>query len=87
MDYWQKVGTEKAMKVVKEAGTEWSYWKHIAHNRKRPGADLARRLVEASRKITPKHRLTLNELLTPREQIKGRVKATAANESVADVAA
>lgn len=73
-EFWDAVGTEKAKLVIEKAGTEWSYWKHIAANRKRPGVDLARRLVQASRELTPGHELTLDELLTPRDSIKRNKK-------------
>lgn len=75
MQFWQDVKTPAAKAVAEAAGTSWNYFKHLAHNRKRPGVDLARRLVEESRKQTPGHELTLNELLVPSEQIKGRKRA------------
>lgn len=94
LEFWRAVGTEKARKAAEAAGTEWSYFKHIAHNRKRPGVDLARRLIVESRKVSAelnrerkkrgeplphkKEVLTLEELLPPNNTIKGREKLVAA---------
>lgn len=63
--WWKSVGTEKARVAVEAAGTNWEYFKHIAAGRKRPGADLARRLVEASGGA-----LTLDGLLFPPHRAK-----------------
>ena len=48
MEFWEQVGSTRAKEVVAEAGTKWSYYKHIAHGRKTPSIRLARRLVAAS---------------------------------------
>lgn len=74
MEYWKAVGTGKARKVIHASGTKWNYFIHITHNRKRPSVDLARRLIASSKEITPGYEMTLEELLVPLEQIKGRVK-------------
>lgn len=63
MSYWKMVGSSEIRRVVEEAGTSYAYWTHIAHKRKRPGPDLARRLVAASGGA-----LTLDELLFPSEE-------------------
>lgn len=61
MEWWKLVGTQKAREAVESAGTSWDYFQHIAHRRKRPGPDLARRLIAAS-----ENKMTLEELLFPR---------------------
>lgn len=60
MTFWKMVGSSEVRRVVEEAGTTYAYFTHIAHKRKRPGPDLARRLVAASGGA-----LTLEELLFP----------------------
>lgn len=64
MGYWRTVGTEKARQMVEQAGTSWAYFVHIAHRRKRPGVDLAHRLIEAS-----DGNLTLADLLFSRSRV------------------
>lgn len=66
MEWWRAVGTQAARDAVEQAGTSWGYFQHIAHRRKRPGPDLARRLIDASGGA-----LTLDELLFPGEQRRG----------------
>lgn len=61
MSYWRTFGTEQSRQMVERAGTSWAYFVHIAHKRKRPGVDLAHRLVGASDGC-----LTLGELLFSR---------------------
>lgn len=63
MTWWKLVGTEQAKAAVLSTGTSWLYFQHIAHKRKRPGPDLARRLINASGGA-----LTLDELLFPEDQ-------------------
>lgn len=63
MQWWRAVGTAQAREAVLAAGTSWDYFTHIAHKRKRPGPDLARRLIVASGGL-----LTLDELLFPADQ-------------------
>jgi phosphoribosyl 1,2-cyclic phosphodiesterase len=46
--YWSEMGTEAAKHVAESAGTSWAYFVHIAHKRKRPSVDLARKLVKHS---------------------------------------
>lgn len=48
LDYWKKHGKESCEKLSTAAGTTYSYWKLICNRVKRPGLDLARRLVDAS---------------------------------------
>jgi hypothetical protein len=57
-EWWHKVGTPEAKRVIEEAGTSWEYFNHICNKRKRPGVELARRLIAASGGA-----LTLDELL------------------------
>lgn len=71
-EYEAAHGKDAARKVVDLAGTKWSYWRHFCNNEKRPGSDLARKLVAASELVTPKAPLTLNDLLTPSDELKGR---------------
>lgn len=63
LTWWKSVGTPQAREAIKSAGTSWDYFVHIAHKRKRPGPDLARRLIAASGGA-----LTLDELLFPKVQ-------------------
>lgn len=60
MSWWRAVGTEQARQAVIAAGTSWEYFQHIAYYRKRPGPDLAWRLIEASG-----GQLSLDKLLFP----------------------
>lgn len=62
MTWWRSIGTQQAKPAVEQAGTSWAYFCHIAHRRKRPGPDLARKLIAASGGA-----LTLEELLFPRD--------------------
>lgn len=73
MAWWRLVGTEQARAAVLSAGTSWEYFQHIAYYRKRPGPDLARKLIEASGGL-----LTLDKLLFPNSQFAKtkRVKST-----------
>lgn len=49
MEYWRKYGKgEHLLNMLARAGTTYTYWKHICHYRKRPGTDLAHRLVAES---------------------------------------
>lgn len=65
MVWWRLVGSDEAKRVVEEAGTSFGYFQHIAHRRKRPGPDLARRLAAASG-----GQLTLEELLWPKAEMR-----------------
>jgi len=60
MDWWKKYGTAHCRAAVERAGTTWAYCLHIAHKRKRPGPDLARRMVKESGDV-----LSLDLLLFP----------------------
>lgn len=71
-EYEATHGKERSKLVVDLAGTKWSYWRHLCNNAKRPGVDLARKLIDASKRVTPEKPLTLDKLLTPGEEIKGR---------------
>jgi hypothetical protein len=62
--WWNKLGTDACRPIVEAAGTSWAYFVHIAHKRKRPGPDLARRLVEGS-----KGKLKLDKLLFPKSEM------------------
>ena len=70
MSYWQtKHGhrpTPELLAMLERAGTTYDYWKHICNLRKRPGADLARRLVKES-----SGELCFDKLLFPRELLRG----------------
>lgn len=74
-EYEHMAGIEKAEQVVRMAGTKWSYWRHFCTGHKRPGVDLARKLVKASEFVTPDTPMTLDALLTPIDQLKGRKAA------------
>lgn len=71
-EYEKTHGVERSKLVVELAGTKWSYWRHMVNGVKRPGPDLARKLVKASERVTPETPLTLDKLLTPKELLKGR---------------
>lgn len=58
--YWDKYGTDATKKMVESCGTSWAYAVHIAHKRKRPGVDLARKIVAATN-----GEVGLEELLFP----------------------
>ena len=74
-EYENTTGVENAQRVVELAGTKWSYWRHFCTKHKRPGPDLARKLVDASLSVTPDSPLTLDALLTPIENLRGRKAA------------
>ena len=69
MTYWKaKHGhrpTPDLLAMLQRAGTTYDYWKHICNLRKRPGADLARRLVKESG-----NELCFDKLLFPRELLR-----------------
>lgn len=71
LEWWKSVGSPQARQAVEAAGTSWEYFQHIAHRRKRPGPDLARRLIAASGGA-----MTLDELLFPKAQF-SNLKTTA----------
>jgi hypothetical protein len=48
MTFWNKYGRDEAMRVCAEAGTNYDYFKHLAHKRKQPSVKLAKRLEKAS---------------------------------------
>ena len=72
MTFWDAVGRESVQRMCREIGTSYDYWKHIANRRKRPSVDLARKMVDYSRRHHPDHALSLDELLVPRELIRNR---------------
>lgn len=69
-EYRATAGLEATRKVAAMAETKWSYMKHILSGHKRPGVDLARRLIAASEKVTPDKVMTLDALLKPSEELK-----------------
>lgn len=74
-EYEHMVGAEKAQKVAEMAGTKWRYWRHFVNGYKRPGYDLARRLVKASEYVTPDTPLSVEGLMVPADQLRGRKAA------------
>ncbi|KUZ66851.1 hypothetical protein WI36_24085 [Burkholderia ubonensis] len=52
MAFWKKVGSKKVVEVCAAAETSFPYFKHIAHGRKRPSYDLAKKLSEHGTRIT-----------------------------------
>lgn len=74
-EYQLRVGIDKTKDVVEMAGTKWSYWQHFTTGHKRPGYDLAKKLVKASQYVTPETPLTIDGLMTPIEQLRGRKAA------------
>ncbi|MCA8013347.1 hypothetical protein [Burkholderia vietnamiensis] len=52
MAFWKQVGSKKVVEVCDAADTSFPYFKHIAHGRKRPSYDLAKKLSEHGTRIT-----------------------------------
>ncbi|HDR9003015.1 TPA: hypothetical protein QDA99_006623 [Burkholderia vietnamiensis] len=52
MAFWKQVGSKKVVEVCDAAETSFPYFKHIAHGRKRPSYDLAKKLSEHGTRIT-----------------------------------
>lgn len=52
MEFWKRFGTAKTREVCGMAGTTFEYFEHIAHGRKRPSADMATALSDASAALT-----------------------------------
>ena len=65
MEFRDRYGIAITQEVCAKAGTTYDYFKHICNHRKRPGVDLARRLVDAS-----DGRLDLDKLLIPKAMIR-----------------
>lgn len=67
LEYWQASGKTSHIRkrelanLAEQCGTTHEYLKHIARGRKRPGVNLAYRLIKASG-----GKLTLVELLQPK---------------------
>jgi hypothetical protein len=78
--YWEQVGRATVQQLCDECGTSYNYFKHIANKRKRPGVDLARKMVAVSQNLTPDFPLSLDLLLTPGDQM--RTNATEKSNSV-----
>jgi hypothetical protein len=70
MTYWKAAGRNTVLQLCNKAGTSYGYWKQFCNRRKRPGVDLARRLVAASAELTPKMVLSLDALLIPKDAIR-----------------
>lgn len=68
LQFLEKHGKETAERVANVAGTNWAYFSQIAHGHRRPSADLAQRLVDASAAEIekPKERLDFVSLLQPK---------------------
>jgi hypothetical protein len=69
MTLWKLEGRQAILAFCDRVGTNYDYFKHMAHDRKRPGVDLALRMINDP---LGKDRLTLTELLKPREQLRRR---------------
>jgi len=65
MQFRDRYGLAITQGVCIKAGTTYDYFKHICNQRKRPGVDLARRLVAASG-----GRLDLDKLLIPKTMLR-----------------
>lgn len=48
LEFLRSVGSAEAARVAEQAGTNFAYFRQIAHGHRRPSVDLAQRLVEAS---------------------------------------
>lgn len=58
LQFLRHEGSAEATRVAERAGTNFAYFRQIAHGHRRPSVDLAQRLVEAS-----DHRLEFTALL------------------------
>lgn len=65
LTFWRKYSKTYIEEMCLRAGTNYDYWKHICNKRKRPGVDLARKLVKESN-----GELSLDKLLFPKEEIR-----------------
>ncbi len=72
MQYWKQQGRERILVLCAEVGTSYDYWKHLAHKRKRPGVELARKLVHHSQGA-----LSLDELLPAKSEMKKSTQCSA----------
>lgn len=69
MTWWSEYGTDHCRPIVEAADTSWAYFIHIAHKRKRPGPDLARKLVKLS-----KGKLSFDKLVFPKSELVANAK-------------
>lgn len=65
-EFWKTHGRVKIQEFCYRCGTNYVYFKHLAHKRKRPGVDLARKMIADP---LGRGQLTLDELLTPTEEL------------------
>lgn len=63
--YFQEHGQDVCTKVARRARTNWPYFKQFVYGSRRPGSDLAMKLVRASKHLTPESSLDLEGLLYP----------------------
>lgn len=80
MEFWKKHKTPKTREVCARAETDFEYFKHICHGRRRPSVDLAAKLVEASATLTGDP-MSLIDLLPPRNKPQ-RVRKNAKSATV-----
>ena len=64
-EYWTLHGSKVMLRVCILAGTSEGYMRHLIHGRRNASPKLARRLVEASAKITPDAPMTFSALIPP----------------------
>jgi len=64
-EWWDEVGTENVTKVAEHAGTNIAYLRLLRYRIKRPGYDLAIRLIEAAKLLTPRFEPSLELLMQP----------------------
>jgi hypothetical protein len=51
--WWDQVGTDNVQKVVLHTGSSFDYFKLLRYGIKKPGRDLALRIIEAARRVEP----------------------------------
>ena len=51
--WWDEVGTANALNVAEAAACTESYFRVLKYSLKRPGYDLALRIIEAAHRLTP----------------------------------
>ena len=70
LGFLKKHGTAVATEVAEAAGSNFAYFKQIAHGHRRPSVDLANDLVEASvaRFPNPEHQLDFVSLMNSKKQ-------------------
>lgn len=51
--YWDEVGTDNIARIVERLGSSMGYFRHLRSGRKKPSGDMALKIVEAAKVVTP----------------------------------